>query len=104
MARAGKKCMFEDDVRQLLGMPQPLESKVVADTSLEKSFSVHGKHSNVSRQMEDNNQRPPCRATWSWNRADGGRDAPNLAPAARDLVQNEGLSPAAFLLLWRIME
>eukprot|EP00286_Rhodomonas_abbreviata_P013553 CAMPEP_0181325602 /NCGR_PEP_ID=MMETSP1101-20121128/21023_1 /TAXON_ID=46948 /ORGANISM="Rhodomonas abbreviata, Strain Caron Lab Isolate" /LENGTH=251 /DNA_ID=CAMNT_0023433941 /DNA_START=309 /DNA_END=1060 /DNA_ORIENTATION=+ len=53
MARAGKKCMFEDDVRQLLGMPQPLESKVVADTSLEKSFSVHGKHSNVSRQMDD---------------------------------------------------
>lgn len=42
--------MFEDDVRQLLGMPQPVETKIMSDTSLEKP-KPH--HSNISRQMDD---------------------------------------------------
>jgi hypothetical protein len=40
MARAGKKTLWEDDVRQLLGMPPTESALQAADTSLEKAFSV----------------------------------------------------------------
>ena len=49
MSRAGKKCLFEDDVRQLLGMPRIEDPK--ADTSLEKAYGLaHGK-ADITRQM-----------------------------------------------------
>eukprot|EP00960_Hanusia_phi_P050071 759977-Hanusia_phi.AAC.8 len=49
MSRAGKKCLFEDDVRQLLGMPRIEDPK--ADTSLEKAYSVGNSKADITRQM-----------------------------------------------------
>lgn len=40
MARSGKKCLFEDDVRALLGMPQPPDAAVASDTTLQQNPKV----------------------------------------------------------------
>ena len=48
MARAGKKTLFEDDVRAMLGMPKTEEAKYQEDVSLENAFAHSAKKSNIT--------------------------------------------------------
>mmetsp|Transcript_40537 Transcript_40537/g.95473 ORF Transcript_40537/g.95473 Transcript_40537/m.95473 type:complete len:191 (-) Transcript_40537:190-762(-) len=54
MARAGRKTLFEDDVRAMLGMPKPEHAKGQENVSLEKAFSHSANKEKMSSMKTSN--------------------------------------------------